>query len=527
MKIAIAQLNYTIGDFEGNRGKIVEHVRRAKKDGAHAVFFAEQAVSGRPAYDLLNDVVFLEKCNETLAEIAAECKGITAVVGLPLQIDNCTISAAAVIHDGKISKYIGKQNVMSRDERYHIGHSKGYEFVRVDGKNVAVVIGSDILVPEQDFGGRADLVVSLKSSRYARGVIADRHEFYSRLAFRTHCPVAFVNQVGGQTDIVYYGSSAVFGKKGETVCQLNNFQEDYAVIDMDAENPPIHVPEQNKTANVYEAVKLGLKDYFAKNGFRQACVGLSGGIDSAVVAALAAEVLGPENVRALMMPSQFSSDHSVEDAVALAENLGIRYDIVPITEIFGQVREAMAPVFGDMPFDVTEENMQSRIRGLLMMSLSNKYGCVVLNTSNKSEIAVGYGTLYGDTIGALSLLGDIYKTEVYDLARYINRKKEVIPVNTLQKAPSAELRPEQKDSDSLPLYDVLDAILYRMIEENQGVYEIIAAGFDNDTVKRVYRMFVRNGYKRYQFCPVLRMSTCTMRKDRILPLTYDTEALMM
>lgn len=525
MKVAIAQLNYTIGDFRGNIRKITEHIRKAKSDGASVVMFAEQAISGRPAYDLLNDVVFLEQCNDALAEIAAESKDITTIIGLPLQIDNTTISAAAVIHNGKVSKYIGKQNVISRDERYHIGRSRGYEFVKVNGVNIAVVLGSDIF-SEHDFGSEADVILSLKSTRYSRGIIQWRYDFYSRLAFKTHCNVISLNQLGGQTDIVYDGSSAVYNRKGEAVALLKNFKEDYITIDIDADNPLVKIPEQNKTENVYNAIKLALKDYFVKNNFKKTCIGLSGGIDSAVVAAMAVEVLGAENVHGLMMPSQFSSDHSVDDAVALTKNLGISYDVVPICPIFTAFDEALKPAFKDTSFGLAEENIQARIRGVLLMALSNKFGYIILNTSNKSECAVGYGTMYGDSVGAYSILGDLYKVEVYELARYINRKSEIIPRNTIDKEPSAELRPEQKDSDSLPLYDVLDAILYRLIEENQSVDDIITAGFEKDTVEKVYKMLLSNEYKRYQFCPVLRLSARTLGKDRILPITYDKSCLL-
>ena len=262
-----------------------------------------------------------------------------------------------------------------------------------------------------------------------------------------------------------------------------------------------------------------MQDYFAKNGFKTACLGLSGGIDSAVVVSLAAEALGPENVRVLLMPSQFSSDHSVEDARALAENLGIEYQVVPINETFAALTTTLGPVFGELPFDVTEENMQSRIRGMMMMAISNKFGNILLATSNKSEIAVGYGTLYGDTVGALSIIGDLYKSEVYDLARYINRDRQIIPVSTIVKAPSAELRLEQKDSDSLPPYDILDAILYRMIEEGQSREEIINAGFNEKDVYKVYNLVLKSEFKRYQSCPTLRLSTCTLRINRRLPLT--------
>ncbi|MCD7963999.1 MAG: NAD+ synthase [Rikenellaceae bacterium] len=525
MKIAIAQLNYTIGDFEGNKEKIICHIRKARKDGAKVVMFSEQAISGRPAYDLLNDIVFLEKCNETLSEIAKESSDITTIIGLPLQIDNSTISAAAIIHNGKISRFIGKQNVISRDESYHLARSHGYEFVRVEGRNIAVVLGSDIY-SEHDFGNDVDVIVRLKSTRYSRGIIEKRYDFYSKIAYKTNSNVIAVNQLGGQTDIVYDGSSFVFNRKGEAVALLKSFEEDYAVFEVDSDMPALRIPEQDKARNVYRAIKLGLKDYFVKNGFKKACLGLSGGIDSAVVCALAAEVLGPENIHVLMMPSQYSSDHSVEDAVKLAETLGIKYDIVPIPGIFDSVNNSLTEVFSGVDQDVTEENIQSRIRGVLIMALSNKYGYIVLNTSNKSECAVGYGTMYGDTVGALSILGDLYKTEVYELARHINRKGEIIPQNTINKEPSAELRPDHKDSDSLPLYDILDAILYRLIEENQTIEEITTAGFENDTVHKVFRMLMANEYKRYQFCPVLRLSTCTLGTDRILPLTYNHSCLL-
>lgn len=526
MRIAIAQLDYTIGDFAGNKAKIIRSIRQAKTENAQVVVFAEQAISGRPAYDLLNDPVFLEQCQESLDDIAERCEGITAIIGLPLQQDNKTISAAAIIKDRKIIKYVGKRNVMSRDETQHLGHSKGFEIVNVDGTNIAVIIGSDIHIPNLDFGSETDVILSLKSTSYSRGIVAKRHEFYSKMAYRKQAKLVFVNHIGGQTDIVYDGTSAVFNEKGECVSLLKSFKEDFNTVDLDADLPAIILPEQNKNQNVYNAIKLGLKDFFIKNGFSKACVGLSGGIDSAVTCALAVDVLGKENVHGLIMPSKYSTQHSVKDAVELAENLSIQYDIIPITETYKAMREAMAPVFKGKAFDVTEENMQARIHGAMLMAMSNKLGYIVLNTNNKSESAVGYTTLYGDTIGAISILGDLYKTEVYSLARYINHNSNLIPESTLTKEPSAELRPEQKDTDSLPEYELLDAILYRLIEENQSVDEIATAGFDYDMVKKVYTLFIQNGYKRYQNPPVLRMSTVTLGKGKILPLTYDLSCLL-
>ena len=517
MKIALAQLNYTIGDFEENKVKIIDHIVKAKAQGAQLVIFAEQAISGTPAFDLLNKVNFLDLCEEALIEVASYCDGITAIVGLPLQSNTSTISGAAVIQDRTVKKYIGKKNIVVREEMWHISPSKGCEYVMVGKKKVAIVIGEDINYG-CGIGEMADLIVNIDASAYSRGIIERGYDFYSQYAFTNGKPVAHINHVGASTDIIYDGSSSVFNGKGEAIALLKSFEEDFVVVNIDRAKA-IPVPPQDKTHNVYRAIKLGLKDFFARNGFKKACLGMSGGIDSAVVLAIAAEVLGVENLRILMMPSQFSSDHSVEDAVEMAENLRIEYNVVPITEIYKAAVETMKPVIGGTKFDVTEENIQSRIRCMLIMSLSNKYGYVLLNTSNKSELAVGYGTLYGDAAGALSILGDLYKIEVYDLARYINRKKEIIPENIILKEPSAELRPEQKDSDSLPPYDVLDAILSRMIEEGQSREEIINAGFDAETVYKVYGMVLRNEHKRYQFCPTLRLSSRNFRRDRVMPLT--------
>lgn len=518
MKIALAQLNYTVGDFENNKVKIINSISRAKSQEVDLLVFAEQAISGTPAYDLLNKVTFLELCEDALVEIASHCDNISVLVGMPLQSVNKTISVVALIQDRKIVRYIGKKEVVSRDEIYHISPSKGCEYVKIGDHKVAVVVGEDIY-DELEYGKYADTIVNIVAHPYSRGIIEKRYDYYRKLAFTSGKNVAFVNHVGGQTDIVYDGSSAIFNGKGGAVALLNNFEEDFVAIDCDANPVHVEIPYQNKTVNVYRAIKLGLGDYFAKNGFKKACLGLSGGIDSAVVLAIASEVLGVENLKVLLMPSQFSSDHSVDDALEMAEKLGIDHDVVPITDIYKAIVDSMKPVLGGTDFDVTEENIQSRIRCTMMMAISNKYGHLLLNTSNKSECAVGYGTLYGDWGGAISITGDLYKVEIYDLARYINRDSEIIPENIIDKAPSAELRPEQKDSDSLPPYDVLDAILYRMIEEGQHREEIINAGFDADVVYKIYGMVIRNEHKRYQFGPTLRMSTCTFGKGRIMPLT--------
>ncbi len=520
MKIAVAQLNYTIGDFEGNKAKIVASVERAKGDGADLVVFCEEAVSGAFAYDLLNKVTFLELCEDVLEEVALHCDTIAALVGTPIASDRTTVSAAALLRNGRIERYIGRHTVTGRDDVGHLRPGKGGECVDIAGKRVAVLVGEDVFAGNSSkYGNQADVIVSLITDAYKRHNIDNRYNFYRKLSYMSGIPVVYANMVGGNTDVVFDGSSAVFNGQGHALRLLKSFDEDYAVVDLDAPNEPVEIPYISKNPTIYNAIKLGLKDFFAKNGFKTACIGLSGGIDSAVVAAIAVDALGVENVRALMLPSQFSSDHSVEDAVLMAERLGMQYNVVPITEAYKTITDSMKPVIGGLPFDVTEENIQSRIRCVMLMALSNKYGCVLLNTTNKSEEAVGYGTLYGDCVGVISVLGDLYKREVFELARYLNRDTEVIPENILVKEPSAELRPEQKDTDFLPPYDVVDAILFRMFEEGQHREEIVNAGFEANVVYKIHAMVMKNEQKRYQFCPVLRMSICPLGKGRVMPLT--------
>jgi NAD+ synthase (glutamine-hydrolysing) len=452
-------------------------------------------------------------------EIASHCDDISVLVGLPIQGEGGTVCAVAHSHNRRIEHFIGKKLVPSREEKPYLVPGRGVKYLRIAGEKVAVVVGEDITAPH-DFSPNIDLIISITSHPYCRGIVERRYNFFSRVAYTAGHPVVYVNQVGGQTDILFDGSSAAFNAKGKAIGLLNSFEEDLQVIDTAADTATIPVPAQDKTANVFHAMKMGLADYFRKNGFEKACLGMSGGIDSAVVAAMAVEALGAENVRLLMMPSQFSTEHSVGDAVEMAERLGVAYDVLPITEAYKAITETMLPVLGGTRFDTTEENIQARIRAVMLMALSNKWGYTVLNCSNKSESAVGYGTLYGDTIGAISIAGDLYKSEVYDLARYINKiRGGVIPENILQKEPSAELHPGQLDSDRLPTYEVLDAILYRMIEKGQHREEIINAGFDSATVLRVHKMLLGNEYKRRQGCPVFRLSTAPLGKEFIMPLT--------
>ena len=521
MKIAIAQLNYTIGDIDGNTSKIIDSINKAKARHADLVIFAEQAVSGTPAFDLLRKTTFLELCEDALVEIASCCDGIAAIVGLPILTTNGTISAAALIQDRKVLRFIGKKYISARREMGFLAPSKGYEYATIKGHKCAVIVGDD-LSREHDFDKSVETILSINARRYGKGTMTYRYEMMRNLAFVEGKNLVMVNQVGGSTEIVYDGTSGALNKRGEPVLMMKNFEEDFQIFDTRAEYEPILIPSTYNDRNrlVYEAARCGLRDFFRKNNYEKAAIGLSGGIDSAVVACIAADALGPENVRALLMPSPFSSDESVEDAKELARNLGIEYNVIPISEIYNSVVDTLKPVIGGTEFDATEENIQSRIRTVLLMALQNKTGYVLLNSSNKSENALGFCTLYGDTAGAFSPTGDLYKSEIYDVARYINRTRgNVIPESILTKEPSSELRPGQKDSDILPPYEVVDAILFRMIEEGQHREEIVNAGFDSEVVEKIHSMIMRNEKKRFQFPPVLRLSSCSFGHERLMPLT--------
>ena len=484
MKIAIAQLNYTIGDIDGNASKIIDSINKAKAQRADLVIFAEQAVSGTPAFDLLRKTPFLELCEDALVEIASCCDGIAAIVGLPILTREGTISAAALIQDRKVLRYVGKKYITARREMGFLVPSKGFEYATIKGHKCAIIVGDD-LSREHDFDKSVETVISINARKYD-------------------------------------GTAGAFNNRGELVLMMKQFEEDFQIFDTKAQNPPVGVPStyNDRTRMVYQAARCGLRDFFLKNGYKKACIGLSGGIDSAVVACLAADALGAGNVRALLLPSQFSSDHSVEDAKKLAENLGIEYNVIPITEIYTSVVNTLKPVIGGREFDATEENIQTRIRTVLLMAVQNKTDYILLNSSNKSENALGLCTLYGDTAGAFSPTGDLYKSEMYDVARYINRTfGNVIPENILDKEPSSELHPGQKDSDILPPYEVVDAILLRMIEEGQHREEIVNAGFDSEVVEKIHCMIMRNEKKRYQFPPVLRLSMCSFGHERLMPLT--------
>ena len=521
MKIALAQLNYTIGDIDANVSRIIAAIRKAEAEGADLVLFAEYAVSGTPAYDLLRKTTFLTLCEEALEQIAEVCTRVTAIVGSPVLTERGAVSAAAVLRYGRVDQIVEKQYVTARHEMGFIVEGEGYKTIEICGRNIAIMVRND-LAHLSEIDSKANFVVNINSRRYGKGLLSRRLETMRSLAFTEGRNIIIINQVGGSGDLVYDGTSGIMNKQGQVELFMKSFEEDFAIFDTKAEHAPVEIPYtsyNDRTRMVYHAACLGLRDYFHKNGYKKACVGLSGGIDSSVVACLAVGALGKENVKGLMMPSQFSSDDSVEDAKLLAENLGIEYSVLPITEAYTAIMDTLKPVTGGTEFDATEENIQSRIRTVLLMALQNKEGYVLLNSSNKSENAIGWCTLYGDTAGAFSVTGDLYKSEVYDLARYINSKfYNVIPEVILKKEPTSELRPNQKDSDILPPYEVVDAILYRMIEEGQHREEIINAGFDSDVVEKIHTMVMQNVKKRYQYPPVLRLSTCSFRHECLFPL---------
>ncbi|MCU4177145.1 NAD+ synthase [Carboxylicivirga sp. N1Y90] len=544
MKIVLAQLNYHIRNFESNADKIISSIEKAKKEGADLVVFSELAICGYPPYDFLERKEFIESCLTAIDRIAEKCIGIAAIVGgpeiNPAEQGKNLYNAAYFLNDGAIQQIVRKTllpNYDVFDEYRYFEPNKQFEVIELKGKKIALTICEDIwddqpvanafardklytLSPMKELmKQKPDFAINIAASPFSYTQVDIRQDIVRNKAKQFELPFIYVNQVGANTELIFDGHSMVVNKKGEITHQGALFSEDYISFDMDETNhKAITQDKQSSIALINDALVCGIHDYFGKMGFKKATLGLSGGIDSAVTVALAVEALGKENVRVLLLPSQYSSDHSINDAVDLANNLGIEYNIVPIKELFNGYNLLMSPIFAGKEEDVTEENIQARIRGTLLMALSNKFGHIVLNTSNKSEAAVGYGTLYGDMNGGLSVLGDVYKTDVFRLARYINRDSEVIPENTITKPPSAELRPDQKDSDSLPDYDILDDILFRYIEKHESPNDIINAGFDEAIVNKAIRLVNMNEYKRFQTAPTLRVSSKAFGMGRRMPL---------
>jgi len=554
MKLFLAQQNYLIGDFETNTKKIIEAIETAKAAGGDLILFSELSVCGYPPRDFLEFHDFIARCDAAIDRIRLHADTIAVVVGAPVRNNRLEgkdlHNAAYFLFEKEIKAVIHKTCLPTYDvfdeDRYF---EPAYEWNLVDfkGKKIAVTICEDIwnlgdnplyrtcpmdeLMPQHP-----DLILNMSASPFDYTHVEDRKAIIRRNVEKYRIPLLYCNCVGSQTEIVFDGGSLVFDANANLIKQLPLFEESLEAVHWNEEGSftesvqtsAFLLPEQEFNpvtlqpslciAEIHDALVSGIGDYFRKMGFKKAILGSSGGIDSAVTLTLACEALGKENVRAILLPSPYSTSHSIEDAEQLSRNLDNPYDIVPIKEVYSSFLDTLKPIFGDLPFSLAEENLQSRTRGNLLMAIANKFGYILLNTSNKSELATGYGTLYGDMAGGLGVLGDCYKLQVYELARYINRDKEIIPENIITKPPSAELRPGQKDSDSLPDYAILDPILYQYIERRQGPNEIKEMGFDSALVDRVLRLVNMNEYKRNQFCPIIRISPKAFGVGRRMPI---------
>ncbi len=592
MKIFLAQQNYHIGNFEANAQKIINAINRAKAAGADLVLFSELCICGYPPRDFVEFNDFINKCYETIDVIKEHADTIGVLIGSPARNPQKEgkdlFNAAFLLYEKEIKAEIHKTLLPTYDifdEYRYFEPAFDWKCIEFKGKKLAVTICEDIwnlgdnplyrITPmEQLIGEKPDVMLNLSASPYNYAADVVRRSIMEAHVEKYNLPMLYCNTVGAQTEIVFDGGSLVYDINGSLVKEMNYFEEDEALFDLEvlskrktvtANTPKTKIEEaqlqtvaslpndedlglqnlntkrnkkyyyaasevgrdidileylmdEKNISEIQNALVLGIRDYFGKMGFKKATLGASGGVDSAVVQALAVEALGKDAVHVLLMPSEYSTSHSVTDAEQLCKNLGNQYDIVPIRAVYDSFLNTLNPLFKGLPFGVAEENIQSRTRGNLLMGLANKFGYILLNTSNKSELATGYGTLYGDMAGGLAVLGDLYKMQVYALARYINREKEIIPNNILTKAPSAELRPNQKDSDSLPDYPVLDRILYQYIELRQGPKEIIAQGYDAALVERTLKLVNNAEYKRNQFCPIIRVSNKAFGVGRRLPI---------
>ncbi len=539
MKIALAQLNYHIGNFEGNLNKMLDAIASAKSAGADLICFGELSVCGYPPRDFLEFDDFIRQCNNSIKTLLAASHGIGIVAGSPTRnpvaAGKDLYNSAYFLYDGQILGMQHKALLPTYDifdEYRYFEPATEFKTVAFKGKKVALSICEDIwnvgnanplytICPlDEMMAEKPDFILNLSASPFSYTQAGTRIYVVKANVERYKIPMFYANHVGSQTDVIFDGGSLVVSPDGKVFDEMPYFEERLQLYDLDEVIRGGREQEQpkRKVQLIHDALVVGIRDYFQKLGFKKAILGLSGGIDSAVTVVLAAKALGPENVQVLLLPSQFSSGHSVDDARELAERLGVKYDIIAIRPMFEAIESALQTQFEGQPFNVTEENIQARVRGILLMAMSNKFGHILLNTTNKSEMAVGYGTLYGDMCGGISVLGDVYKTEVYELARYLNENGVVIPLNSIEKPPSAELRPGQKDSDSLPPYDVLDKLLYQYIECRQGPRELVAMGFDETLVKRVLRMVNINEFKREQAAPVLRISTKSFGMGRRMPI---------
>ena len=554
MKICIAQQNYHIGNFEQNTNKMLGAIDAAKKQGADLILFSEMSVCGYPARDFVEFNDFINKCYESIDRIKNAADNIGVLIGSPSRNENKKgkdlYNAAFFLYEQKIVAEIHKTLLPTYDvfdENRYFEPADEWKVVNFKGKKLAITICEDIwnlgdnplyrICPmDKMIDQLPDIILNLSASPFDYTHDEDRKATIKSNVVKYKKPLFYCNAVGSQTEIVFDGGSLVFDKDANLCGALPMFESALAYFECNDDgtintpilesaarlpnkelNPKVLVPALN-IDQVYKALVLGVSDYFTKMGFKKAIIGSSGGIDSAVTLAIACEALGKENVHAILMPSPYSTEHSVDDAVQLSQNLNNQYDIIPIEEVYESFLKTLKPIFKELPFSLAEENIQSRSRGNILMAIANKLGYVLLNTSNKSELATGYGTLYGDMAGGLGVLGDCYKMQVYALAKYINRNHEIIPQNIIDKAPSAELRPDQKDSDSLPDYAILDQVLYQYIEKRADPSAIKLLGFEEALVDRTLKMVNTNEYKRNQFCPIIRISPKAFGVGRRVPI---------
>lgn len=554
MKIFLAQQNYHIGNIESNTQKIICAIELAKKEGGDLIVFSELSICGYAPKDFLEFDDFISKCYAAIDEIKQHADTIGVLVGAPernpIKKGKDLFNAAFLLYEKEIKTVAHKTclpNYDVFDEYRYFEPAYHWDTVEFKGKRLAITICEDIwnlgdnpmyrICPMDELmKQQPDVMINLSASPFDYTHDEDRRATIKANVKKYKLPLFYCNAVGSQTEVVFDGSSLAFDKDANLCGRLPMFEsslQSFVLNDdgtinnpiiepasavPDEELNPVQLEPQLHIAMVHDAIVMGIRDYFSKMGFTRAILGSSGGIDSAVTLVLACAALGKENVRAVLMPSQYSTSHSVDDAEQLSKKLGNPYDILPIKNIYESFLSELEPVFNDLPFGIAEENIQSRTRGNLLMAIANKFGYILLNTSNKSELATGYGTLYGDMAGGLGVLGDCYKLQVYALAKYINRNEMIIPENIITKAPSAELRPGQKDADSLPEYTVLDKILYQYIERTQGPNEIKAQGFDAALVDRVLKMVNINEYKRNQFCPIIRISPKAFGIGRRIPI---------
>jgi len=546
VKIALGQINPTVGDFAGNASKIIDFSKRAQAAGAGLILFPELAICGYPPRDLVERPSFVAKNRETVERIAAETKGISVICGLvtpaAAQTGKSVMNSAALLQDGKVAFVQSKVLLPTYDvfdEVRNFAPATSQQVFGFCGKQMALTICEDAWNDKHFWNKRlygfdpvealvqagGNFVLNISASPFWLGKRELRRDMLASIARNYKVPVVMVNQVGGNDSLVFDGSSLVLACDGKVIAQGKSFEEDLVLFDPDALTGEMHEQIEGEEASAYAALVLGTRDYVRKCGFKKVLLGLSGGIDSALTAVIAADAVGSENVLGVGMPGPYSSEGSIEDARTLAKNLGIRFELLSINEVFQSYRCVLKDVFAGLQEDATEENLQSRARGTLLMALSNKFGALVLSTGNKSEVGVGYCTLYGDMAGGLAVISDVPKTMVYRLSRYVNSRRGVIPEASLEKPPSAELRPDQKDSDTLPPYEILDAVLEDYVEDSHDAEQIAAdRNVDVNLVRRVMRMVDRNEYKRQQAAPGLKISAKAFGHGRRFPIAAKSEA---